>query len=245
MRVLREVPESGHLPFAPKGILLRVLDDGLRVGPGAIGFALTGNAIDQDRLLNWRITARLVRVDRRGRPSGLLKTRAWGLGTIDLHDDARMLRMFVNGQPRFYRMNLSFKNSTRKTLGRYSAYFRIVRPNVDVELAVSDQSVGQGQSLYARVENLGTESVVPDSRIYLEQFDGNEWHSVTSYLTPGLRSRLRAVLPAGQAARCVEIQIPSEQEGGLYRITSKVALWRSPSRQATLSKIFRVKPAVH
>ncbi len=243
MRALHEVPESGRLPFAPKGILLKVLDDGLRVGPGAIGFALTDNAIGQDRLLNWRITAGLVRVDGRGRPGGLLKTRAWRLGTVDLHNEDGVLHLSVNGQPTFYRMDITFRNNTGKRLGRYAAYFRVVRPNVNVELVSSDQSLEQGQSLHARVENLGTESVAPDSRIYLEQFDAHEWHPVTSYLTPGRRPQIRAVLPAGQAARCVEIQIPNEQGVGLYRITSKVALWRSPSRQVTLSKVFRVELA--
>jgi hypothetical protein len=244
MRTLREVPELGHLPFAPRGVLIRVLDDGLRVGPGAIGFALIDNAIDQDRLLNWRITARLVRVDGRGRSGGLLKTRVWSLGTVDLHGEKGRLRLPVSGHPAFYRMDVIFRNSTGKILGSYAAYFRVVKPNVDIKLALNDQVLEQGQVPNARVENLGTESVAPDSRISLEQFDGQGWHPITSYLTPGLRPGLRTVLPAGQAARCVEIRVPNEQGAGLYRITSKVALWRSPSRQVALSKIFRVKPAV-
>jgi hypothetical protein len=244
MRALREVPESGRLPFAPRGVLIRVLDDGLRVGPGAIGFALIDNAIDQDRLLNWRITARLVRVDGRGRSGGLLKTRVWSLGTVDLHGEYGRLRLPVSGQPAFYRMDVTFRNNIGKNLGRYAAYFRVVKPNVDIELALSDRVLEQGQFPHARVENLGTEPVAPDSRIFLEQFDGQRWHPVTSYLTPGLRPSLRTVLSAGQAARCVEIRVPNEQGAGLYRITSKVALWQSPSRQVALSKIFRVKPTV-
>lgn len=242
MRDLREIPDSGQLPFAPRGVLLRVSDDGLRVGPGAIGFALVDNAVDQDRRLNWRITAKLVRVDRAGRPGRLLKARAWHLGTVDLRDDVEAMRLAVDGRPSFYRIDITFGTTGGKRLGSYAEYFRVVRRSVDVDLALSSKSIQQGQSLRARVENRGTESVVPASLTYLEQFEDHEWRSVSSHLTPGLRPWIRAVLPAGRAARCVEIRIPTEQRAGPYRIINKVALRRGPS-QVIISKVFHVVPS--
>jgi hypothetical protein len=82
MKPLHEVPESGLLPFAPRGVSLKVLDSGLRVGRGSVGFALVDSAVDLKRSLNWRVTAKLVRVDGRGHPSTFLKKGRWHLAQI-------------------------------------------------------------------------------------------------------------------------------------------------------------------
>jgi hypothetical protein len=242
MKDLREIPDSGRLPFAPKNVSIKLLEDGLRVGPGAIGFALLDRAVGRERQLNWEITAELLRVDRNGRSLGVVKVRKWALGKVDLHTAVGLLRLYVGGHPGYYRIDLSIRRRAGGSLGRYAEYVRVVRPTLDVRLALSHQSVARGQSIHARVENLGTEAVAPSSRLYLERFDGQLWQTVASYLTPGLRSRVRAVLTAGRAGRCVEIRIPPEQEEGPYRVRSEVARFGRPSGQKSIFETFQVSP---
>jgi hypothetical protein len=239
---LPEVPQSGRLPFAPRHVSLRLLEDGLRVGPGVVGFALVDRAVDRERQLNWEVTAALLRVDRSGRNLGLVRVRKWNLGKVDLHAGDGLLRLYVGGRPSYYRIDLSITRRGGRSLGTYAEYVRVVRPTMDVRLALSHQSVARGQSILARVENRGTEAVAPQSRLHLERFDGQHWQTVASYLTPGVRSRVRAILTAGQAGRCVEIRIPLEQEDGLYRVRSEVARFGIPSGQKSVVKTFQVSP---
>jgi hypothetical protein len=239
MRPVRQVPASGRLPFGPKGLSLYALNR-LRVGKGAIGFAFSDEAINQPRRLNWRIETKLMRVDSTGHVVALLATKTRHVGTQEV-STINGQRFVVSGKPSYYRVDITLLRLSGAFLGRYSEYFRVVRPTLHVHVMLSDKSVSPGQVIYARVENVGTKPVLPASRALIEQYEGGVWTQVATALIPGLRSRVRAVLYGGEIGRCVQYRVPVSQPPGRYRFTDKVARLKPVGGpQLTLAEEFQV-----
>ncbi len=243
MPSVRHAPKSGKLPFGPRGLSFYALGSGLRVGQGKIGFAFSDTAIDQPRRLNWLIKSELTRVDSMGRSKGLLASKTSYIGTQKF-DQIKTQAFVVTGKPSFYRVDIVIGRRSGAILGRYSEYFRVVRPRFQAQLAISDESAAPGVTVYARVENLGTEPIVPSSRTMVERYDGAIWIEESALSVPGLRSHIRALLPAGRAASCVAYPIPENQPLGLYRVTNSVSRTLSPDTgsQTALSAEFQIGP---
>jgi hypothetical protein len=241
MPVVRHVPASGTLSFAPRGLSLYVLGGGLRVGKGMIGFAFSDEAIDSPRRLNWVVKSRLTRVNAFGQSRGLLASKTNYLGTQKF-DHPAIQGFLVAGHPAYYRVDIAIGRRSGAILGRYGEYFRVVRPRFQAQLAISDDLVAPDQVLYARIENIGTEPILPSSRMQVERYDGTAWVDASSVSVPGPRPHVRAVLGGGEAAGCGEYLVPEGQPNGRYRIRSDVSRTLSPESklQVALFAEFRI-----
>jgi hypothetical protein len=234
---LHEVPSSGHLPFAPEPVSVAVIDGGLRVGKGPIGFGFADEAPGRRRL-DWTVESSLMRVSGAGDVKATIQSKIVHLGT-EIVDNIGGTRFFVSGRPAFYRVDLVIRTGQGRVLGRYGAYFRVVAVRSQSRVTLSAEVLAPGQTLFARVENLGTESILPQSVFRVEHAEGTDWAEVATVLIPGLKPHIRAMLPAGQASRCVQYQLPSNLALGTYRVSNQVSLSRRGS-QEFLSAPFRV-----
>jgi len=215
--------------------------NGLRVGKGAIGFSFSDNAVDQPRRLNWHITTELLRISSVSLRADLLATKMRYVATQEAAK-IRGQRFIVGGEPTFYEVRISFSTRTGTVLGRYSEYFRVVRPKFSSRLTLSTGSIAAGRSLLFRVENQGTESILPNSRSFIERHEQGGWVGVESVVTPGLRPQIRELLFGGGASRCVSYQVPADQPAGRYRIINKITRTMGSARgqQEILADEFEV-----
>jgi hypothetical protein len=234
---LHEAPSSGHLPFAPERVSVAVLNDGLRVGKGLIGFGFADEAPGRRRL-EWTVESSLMRVSRAGDVKATMQSKTVHLGT-EIVDDIGGTRFFVSGRPAFYRVDLVIRTRHGRVLGRYGAYFRVVGIRSKSRVTLSAEVLAPGQTLFARVENLGTESISPQSVFSVERAEEGGWTEISTAATPGLKPEIRAVLPGGEASRCARYQLPSNLAPGTYRVSNQVSLPRRGSREV-LSTHFRV-----
>ena len=238
MPSLPAIPTSGQLPFAPPGMSLVVLDDGLRVGKGLIGFRFFDEAVDVRRRLNWTIESILRPINAsgslRGRPRS--KIVHYGAGLVR---DFPGLRFSVSGRPAFYRVDLVFRNRGGAVLGRFGAYFRSVRSQLISRITLSESEVAPGKTLFARVENLGTEAVLPQSSFRIERAEGAGWSEIAGVHVPGIKPSIRTVLFGGLAGPCVSYALPSDLPPGIYRVSNRISGLQDGSRR-TLSARFRV-----
>lgn len=237
MPQLHEVPSSGHLPFAPARVSVAVLDGGLRVGKGLIGFRFDDEGTGRRRL-GWTVDSSLMRVSRAGDVKATMQSKTVRLGT-EIVDDISGTRFFVSGRPAFYRVDLVIRTGHGRVLGRYGAYFRVAGVRSQSRVALSAEVLAPGQTLFARVENLGTEFILPQSLFRIERAGEAGWTEVATAPIPGLKPRIRSVLFGGEASRCVQYQLPPDFAPGAYRVSDQVSLSRRGSREV-LSTRFRV-----
>jgi len=242
---VRHVPRSGRLPFGPKGVSLYAIGNGLLAGKGSVGFAFSDRAVNQRRRLNWFVRSKLSRVNYRGHVEAVLATRTRYVGRRKV-DRVSGQRFMVSGRPSFYRVDIAIARRNGVRLGRYSEYFRVMSPKSNVRLSVSSRSVISGQEVYARVENIGTESVLPSGRVYIERYNGTAWEGIGSTTIPGQRTRVRAVLFGGEVGPCVKYKVPEGQPEGLYRLTDYVDRLKSGSgsRRTLVARFQVTSPAV-
>jgi hypothetical protein len=235
---VRHVPNSGRLPFGPKGLLLRVIGNGLRVGPGPIGFVFTDEAVGRSRRLNWTITTELLRLSSPDQPI-LIETKKRHV-SVSTASKINGQRFSVSGSPDFYMVRIEFEDHAGRRLGIYSEYFRVVRPTFIARLGLNRARIEAGQTLFIRIENLGTEAILPASGFGVERYDGERWLDVGRIQNPKLRPRLREVVPAGQVGQCVQYLVPDEPSAARYRITNDIV--RANGERRMLRAEFEVEP---
>jgi hypothetical protein len=235
---LHQIPASGRLPFAPKGVSLIVLGDGLRVGKDLVGFRFSDEGIDVRRRLNWTVESAMAPVGSRGQLLSSPRSKTIHYGT-ELVDDIGGPRFRVPSRPAFYRFDLVFRNGEGRELGRYGAYFRVVRAQLKSRVALSASVAAPGETLLARVENLGTEVALSDTVFRVERAEEAGWSEVAKLVVPGLRPGIRSILSGGEASRCVSYKIPLDAAPGMYRVSNRISPYRGES-QGTLFEEFRV-----
>jgi hypothetical protein len=216
MTPLRRVPATGHLPFAPRGISIYTLGSGLRVGKGPIGFAFSDSAGDRPRRLSWVVETELARVDALGRPGPAIVTKVRRFGTKKI-SEVNGQRFVVSGQAAFYRVTIEIRKQSGKLMGRYGQYYRVVSPRLGVRLAASNEEVAPEETIFARVENMGTETVTPDSQVQIEQLIDGSWRAISTVTALGLKPQVKRRVPGGKVDPCFAYRVPLGQEPGFYR----------------------------
>lgn len=238
---LHGVPKSGRLPFAPKAMTLVVLGDGLRVGKGLIGFRFSDEAIGARRHLSWTSESVLVRVNRAGDISETLGSKTIRLGR-EMANSIGGTRFAVSGRPAFYRVDLIVRSKHGVVLGKYGAYFRVVRSSTRSRLTLNASVRSPGQTILASVENPGTAAILPGSIFRVERAEGPNWAEFATVPVSGLKPRTRAVLFAGEVSPCVSYQLPSDIPEGMYRISNQISASKG-GFQKVLFRQFRVGDA--
>lgn len=227
MAPIHEPPISGKLPFAPRGMNLKARGIGLIVGGGLVGFALSDDAIEQIRHLDWIVETELARVDRRGEVVSRLGAKRRVLGSIEGNSIEDILHR-VSGKPAFYRLDISFfRRGTHQLLGKYSTYSRVMRPRVDFRVVIETPTVVPGELATAKLINLGNvpiEGYSYDFGFNVQAFTGARWVYVPENPPRGHTRKRVQILPAGTENRgCLRYLVPTGQAPGLFRFVAQGA----------------------
>ena len=218
---VRELPASGRLPFAPRGLWL---------GGGEANVIRAGDSI-QFRFLNrgparaearlgWYVTSRLVQVDRSGRAVRVAKRKRQRIGLI--HKIEKQLFGFARSpRPGLYRFDIAFRDRTGELLGRYHAYYGVVRRRLAVRLHLKGNLFRPGDVIYGRVENRGTEWLFYGEPNSIERYDGTDW--VRLNLRRAF-SMIGILGPPGTVGRCTSnFRVPTDFAPGHYRMVKQVS----------------------
>lgn len=219
MPSLRSVSAGHKLSFGPHGVYLRSLSHSQILLPESherVGYSLrvlkSGNP-DLPRL-NWLITAKLARVDSQGRLRRLLESRRRHIAGAGYNGS------FGFESPRrlgSYRLEIIFRDSAGRSLGRFGSYFRVVPSVQDARLTLDAASYQPGETVSACLENFGTTGIGSGTcGISIETFEGTAW-SRAGFSPPGECPADLALLRPGRTARAGSFELPTDAPAGTYR----------------------------
>jgi hypothetical protein len=228
MPTLREVGLDRQLPFGPRGVYLLPGQEGPilpRGNIGVVGYALRippGSLPDSNPnlpRLNWLVTAKLARIDLRGRLRKALDFRRRRITGPKGHKGFYLRKPSSLG---FYRVEIVFRNGAGRRLARYGQYLRIVRPSSGARFTVNATSYRPGETVSGCVENLGTtpvefgDCVGASSKFSIQAFDGAAWMRAPID-PPEPCADVGLVLGPFRVASAGSFTIPTDAPSGLYR----------------------------
>jgi hypothetical protein len=220
-------PREGRMPFAPEGLRLEVDRAGLIADGGWVGFGLRDEAIQHRRQLDWIVESELSRVSSRGRVLSSVDVKRQRIGSIEASKIKSLLHR-VSGNPAYYRVDIRFfRLGTGRLLGEYSAYARVMRPRVDLRVAVDNPSVVPGSLVTARLINLGTVAFRAPTFTYgfvVQRFTGEIWTLVPENPPRERGEKVRKVIqrlePGMELRDCLRYLVPVDQAPGQFRFIS-------------------------
>jgi hypothetical protein len=242
-----QVPRSGRLPFAPKGVTLEPRGGQLIVGGGMIGFGFSDAATGKVRPLNWNVRVQLYAVDAQGDVIRKVGTKRRNLGALN-GNRIKAILFKVPGRPAFYRIDISFRRrGNDRLLGSFSNYVRVVRPWFDARLLIPRAVAKRGELFSARLANFGTEglsSISHDWRFTVERLIDQEWVVAPSNPPPEKHILLIRKLGPGEMDKCIHFRIPANEEPGLYRFSMVVerSLKGGKDRSVQVTTEFTIPP---
>ena len=224
-------PDEHELPFGPRGLSLYRLEFSPVVLQGTrIGYGLARQpGTDRDRRLNWIVAARLLRVDGSGASLGQVGSLRRRFATV--RDSERRPLSFPARRPGLYRLDLTFRRFDGRLLGHYTEHFRVLRRHLEADLATEALAYRPGDTVYGRVENPGTSTIVAPAFLGVERFESGSWIEVPQPPDPDSIMRTRYWMLAGEASPCHAFAIPAGAPPGLYRFHVSA---RSSERRAPL-----------
>ncbi|HYG96380.1 MAG TPA: immunoglobulin-like domain-containing protein [Solirubrobacterales bacterium] len=236
-----EPKPDGRLGFGPAGVRMAV-PPRLVTGGGKIGYELYLDPRAKVAHPRWRIITLL----RRLKPSHPSLTFAGEdvrrLRTIT--PDRRLSTYFnVSDKPAGYAVIAIFTSlDGRRELGRFRLHFKVMPPTFKARLALDASSYSAGQTVFGRIENLGTEKVSYGASYRIERYDGATWALAPE--TPNhFTLRLYFAPPGETGSECSPFLIPASMAPGRYRMSKEVNFAESLERdQISVSAEFEIAP---
>jgi hypothetical protein len=227
-RIFREMqgvqppPASGILPFAPPGSrLYQTSASQIQLTDGAFGYAFTAKRRQWPIRLDWVVTTRIAKVDRKGNIVDIVSKKQASFGFVgDIRNlDFTMPLPISTG---LFRYEVAFRNDVGRKLAKYSQYVRVVNPSLSVILRLNSDVYKPHERVFMQVANIGTIPISYGEGLRVARFDGNYWVPVVKFFPQsGQRRVLR--LNAGEAGPCENLEIPAEATPGSYRIEKRIA----------------------
>jgi hypothetical protein len=148
-------PPEGELPFGPRNMsMFRIEWKSIALRGANLGYRFGAKNADTRTLhLNWDVTARLLRLDARGRvvgEAGRKRQRIRDAGGYDRDGIDLPEFAFPADEVGLYRFDLSFRRLSGKALASYSEYFRVVPRTIETELRLSGRAAPGGNPLRPR-----------------------------------------------------------------------------------------------
>jgi hypothetical protein len=244
-------PERPH--FAPSGVYLGEpgVDGPLQLGAGERGFRLsylprTEPPVPTQRL-EWRVTSRLVMVDRNGRRLGepqKFEKRVKRLWPTRNGYDSRDLIFEVPGKPALYRMEIVFENERGKRLARYGEYFRVLPRSEDFHLALDRTEARAGETVSATLVNRGGAFLFFGLASQVQYNDGTAWVPAPQF-PRGEIPLIGFRLGPGESKSCWSATVPPESPSGKYRFVvraDRTWSWSSPPKSVEVAAEFDIVP---
>jgi hypothetical protein len=215
MPKLSAPPANRRLPFA-RGLQLRSLSP-LVVEEGRLGYSLS-LAGKGSRRLDWDLTVTLSRVDARGRPLERVGRIRRHVGTIR---DGVNATFRLGGRPAFYRVTIVFRGPGGRKIGSFGYYGRVVQPVDRARLRLDEPSYRLGETVFGRVENLGTNLASYGARYEIQRLEGTAW--VTAPESPRIFILPLYASAPGMSGDCSGFWIPPSMAApGRYRMVKDV-----------------------
>jgi hypothetical protein len=222
MPPLRTLPADNDLPFGPPGLFLdsRYPPRDIRLpGDEMLGFRFTAKPREVKPsypLLDWRVTARLTRVNRRGVVREVLAEVPRRV--------SRMRRSIpfpleLEGEPGFYRLEIVFREGGRR-IGRFGQYVRVLSPSVDVRLGLNGTTFRPGDTVIPRLENYGAANLgfgLLGAGFQIEK--SGAWAPAWG---SGPAPAIGLGAGPGESAECWSRKLPADAQPGRYRFNLQV-----------------------
>jgi hypothetical protein len=236
-------PENEDLPFGPHNMsIYQSAISRVEVGRGGFGYRFSDGTygIRKQVDLSWDVTTSLARVDRAGRPGRVVASENQYLGVIPDNEIGELsFWLDVPAGPALYRYDIEFRDHTSgRVLGHYWEYLRVVRPRFRARIAVNRKEVHPGGTIYARVENPGTEWVSYGVAYEVQRREGGRW--VEQPLGVGGWILIGLAMGSGGSGSCMKYHVPVGAEPGLYRFVKEMARGFTGRRDRRYTAAFRV-----
>jgi hypothetical protein len=233
-------PASGQLGFGPSSLRIQSLP-ALVTGAGRVGYKLYLRRKAPSIHPRWRVTTTLSRVDWHGDEVEAITRTNRRLRTIKAGRGAGV-QLELDGIPAPYRVLTVFHNKAGERIGGFGFYFRVVSLIGRARLVLNAHSYGPGQTVFGRVENLGTALVNYGVPYAIERLDGTTWSKAPEsppgpWIMPLLSSA------PGMSGGCDNFWIPPTMPAGRYRMVKEVEIGSVRPRDPTfLTAEFDVAP---
>jgi hypothetical protein len=242
MPKLHQPAENGRIGFGPESLRLRS-SPSLLAGGGEVGVTLAPLQRKGMRL-RWTVGALLVKVDGKGRPIarvGRLLTPVGRLKPVSGQD----FGLEVPDEPGFYRFTVALLGASGKKLGQFGFYYRVLPSlGATARLRLNASSYRPETTVFARVENFGTDYVSYGVDYRIERLEGGVW--TTAPESPdGFWIMIGLASPPGMSGRCTAFQVPGTMPPGHYRMVKGVSFrsWPEGERvEQTLTAEFDLAP---
>lgn len=235
-------PPDGELPFGPRNLRIYALNFGAKVvlEGSHLGYRFAAKGGEARVLhLGWDVRAALSQVDRHGRVLGKAGTIRRRLGDVEGLDLLQF--SFPAHDAGLFRVDISFHSLGGRELAAFHEYFRVVPRRVRLRVAVGEAAVRPGETVYARVLNLGTVPVALRPGLVIERSEGGSWVAVERPPVPKRQvEEFRWTLGGGEASPCVAFEVPAGVAPGTYRFSSS-ALVFGKFRRRTVAGAFEVQ----
>lgn len=238
---VREVPDTGDLPFGPKTV--RLTSPGGRVLPigASFGMDLHSENYSGRTPLGWTLRGWMYVVGRDGETGREVDSAEVVVPTISAGDNFD-LSLEPLRRPGLYRYDLEIVDGDGTVLGDYSAHLKVFeRTFWKARLGIDRDRAGSGARVVTRVENLGTETILFGSPFSVQRLEAGDWAGVPEATPEAWTLELRVAGP-GAAAACQQVPLPRDLAPGRYRIVKEVGPnpWPRGKRSYFLTAPFKV-----
>jgi hypothetical protein len=238
---VREMPESGDLPFGPKTVHLGSF--GGRVLPigQSFGFELHSENYAGRTPLRWTLRAQMFVVGRDGATGREVDRLELEVRTISSGDE---VELYLDPLRRagFYRYDFEIVDGEGRVLGSYGEYLKVfARSYWKPRLGLAKRSFRPGELVLSRVENFGTEWVYYAESFSVQRLEGKAW-GVVPDVTRRRWARWLGIIGPGVSGRCNSLSLPDDFPAGRYRIVKAVGPhpWPRGQRSYRLTAPFTV-----
>lgn len=240
---VRQVPESGRLPFGPPALELyeSTLSGRVIVGRGSFGYGFVTRRNDGVLTLGWTVRAEMHALNRRGEVERTVdRGQLWIESVNNLRQPG--LSLMTPAATGFYRFDIEFESREGEMLGSFSEYLRVVEPRLRVSLGINGKRFRVGDIVQTRVNNIGTQAVLYGASFFVQRLEGAEWVSASG-LDLGRWPMYLGVAGPGARGRCSGFQIPEDLPQGRYRVVKRVGVgphWPRKGQSLHLNASFDV-----
>jgi hypothetical protein len=107
-------------------------------------------------------------------------------------------------------------------------------------MKLSDGDVVLGQTIQARIENLGTEPIKVELNVAIERHDGTQWILHDMVYPGGKVFEGRTYVYGGETGPCFTYRVPADLGSGQFRVTGRIRRYLRNGQQGRASAVFRV-----
>lgn len=224
---LREAPESGELPFAPKTVSLGFAARSILAVGESVGFNLHSENYFGKTPLHWVLRNRIRPADSSGQTGQVI---ARGRERVRMISAADEVKLFLEParRPGFYRYDIEIVDFDGKLLATYGRYLRVEGEFWDARLGLNGDQFHPGEQVLSRVENFGTQWISHGEAFGVQRLEDEEWVSVPGAIR-GAWLLWGGIVGPGASGRCSPLSLRRDFPPGQYRIVKEVESASGPN----------------